>query len=119
MERSTSSSIASSSDDRCAIGPFDDVGRCCFGPTGRVRHRHDNGGVGVVVHGTAMAGQNVDMSVHGELRYLLIPGGGGSGPDHHLHLGSDALLDTWPEGRIYLRELVGRARSFNQHVDSL
>lgn len=37
----------------------------------------------------------------------------------HLHLGSDALLDTWPEGRIYLRELVGRARSFNQHVDSL
>ena len=64
-------------------------------------------------------GQNVDMSVNGELRYLLIPGGGGSGPDHHLHLGSDALLDTWPEGRIYLRELVGRARSFNQHVDSL
>lgn len=26
----------------------------------------------------------------------------------HLHLGSDALLDTWPAGRVYLRELVGR-----------
>jgi len=26
----------------------------------------------------------------------------------HLHLGSDALLDTWPTGRGYLRELVGR-----------
>ena len=28
----------------------------------------------------------------------------------HLHLGSGALLDAWPEGRGYLRELVGRVR---------
>ena len=27
----------------------------------------------------------------------------------HRHLGSDALLDTWPAGRSYLDELVGRA----------
>ena len=26
----------------------------------------------------------------------------------HLHLGSDALLDTWQAGRVYLRELVAR-----------
>ena len=25
----------------------------------------------------------------------------------HLHLGSDALLDTWPAGQRYLRELIG------------
>ena len=27
---------------------------------------------------------------------------------HHAHLGSDALLDTWPDGQIYLRDLVGQ-----------
>lgn len=29
----------------------------------------------------------------------------------HLHLGSDALLDTWPAGRVYLDELVARVAS--------
>ena len=27
---------------------------------------------------------------------------------HHAHLGSDALLDTWPDGQTYLRDLVGQ-----------
>ena len=32
----------------------------------------------------------------------------------HLHLGSDALLDTWPAGRGYLSDLVGRCATAGQ-----